>query len=60
MVIWRQKICDICGKTTHDLEKSLIIKRRWTLWWEAGWNRLDICKDCTERMMEFIEQSTTN
>lgn len=62
MVVWRQKICDICGKETHNYEKSLIIKSRWILWHEAGWERLDICKDCAERMRNFIknEQEVTD
>lgn len=62
MLKWKYRTCDFCGE---ELQKSgdLIIKKRWYAYpTDSGWDRLDVCKKCTDRIAMCVSDyfSTTS
>lgn len=55
----RERICDLC-RGPMGRRGDLIIKQRWISWADTGWDRKDICVDCTEKLINFIEIHKTN
>lgn len=51
--------CDFCGKPLEH-NGDLVIKRRWGVWDSYGWERLDVCRDCAEKIKLFIERENDN
>ncbi len=54
-------ICDICKDKIIGDDGDIIIKcrakRRWFLWYEGGWNRIDICANCLTKIIKAKEGS---
>ena len=54
-------VCDICGDLikSRNTKNRLVIKRRfvWGGWDEIeyGYNRIDLCPECQEKMFEWIK-----
>ena len=50
--------CDICKKTIcneGDLKIKYRAKRKWNLWYESGWERIDICSNCLNKIIAAKE-----
>ena len=48
--------CDVCQRET-DQWGDLIIKRRWFTWpKDESWKRLNVCADCTNRILRHIRR----
>lgn len=54
-------ICDICKKKIIGNENDIRIKYRakskWCLWYESGWNKIDICANCLNKIISAKEES---
>lgn len=55
------RICDICKKkmvyNSSDIKIKYRAYRRWEIWYEGGWNRIDICTDCLNKIISAKEGS---
>lgn len=53
--------CDICMDRIlgddGDIRIKYKAKRRWCLWHESGWNRIDICANCLNKIISAKEES---
>lgn len=53
--------CDICKNKIIGNEGDIRIKyrakRRWDLWYEGGWNRIDICANCLTKIIKTKEEN---
>ena len=54
-------ICDICKDKIigddGDIRIKYKAKRRWDLWYEGSWNRIDICDNCLNQIIRAKEES---
>ena len=58
----RIHICDICkekiiGKEDGDIRVKYRAKMKWWLWYESGWNRIEICANCLNKIISAKEES---
>ncbi len=57
-------ICDICKERiigcTGDIKIKYRAKRKWCLWHEDGWVRIDICANCLDKIISAKERSDAN
>lgn len=48
-------LCDICKNKViggqGDVRIKYHAKRKWFLWHEEGWERIDICASCLEKII---------
>ena len=55
------RVCDICKKkmvyNSSDIKIKYRAYRRWEIWYESGWNRIDICTDCLNKIISAKERS---
>ena len=51
-------ICDLCGQPITSLndEEEYKFKKRWSLWHEHGWERIDLHQSCREKLFKAIEE----
>jgi hypothetical protein len=53
--------CDICKEKIigddGDIRIKYRAKRKWDLWYEGGWNRIDICANCLTKIISAKERS---
>ena len=53
--------CDICKNKIigddGDVRIKYRAKRRWWLWYESGWERIDICANCLDKIIRAKEES---
>ena len=53
--------CDICKNKIigddGDIRLKYKAKRRWYLWDEGGWNKIDICSSCLNAVIKLKEKS---
>jgi hypothetical protein len=53
--------CDICKDRIigcdGDIRLKYKAKRRWYLWYEGGWNKIDICDNCLNQIIRAKEES---
>ena len=53
--------CDICKEKIigddGDIRIKYRAKRKWYLWYEGGWNRIDICANCLTKIISAKERS---
>lgn len=54
MIKWFVRTCDFCGQETSSFDGSLIIKEKWYLRNETGWQRKDICSNCAIKLRSAI------
>ena len=56
--------CDICKNkiigTDGDIRIKYRAKRKWYLWFESGWEKIDICSDCLREIIKAKEESDNN
>lgn len=47
--------CDLCKQPIEPWEKShqYKMKKRWSLWYESGWEKCDVHDKCMERFYEL-------
>lgn len=54
-------LCDICKEKIIGLDGDVRIKyrakRKWQLWYEDGWSRIDICSKCLNKIISAKERS---
>lgn len=48
-----KKVCDLCEERTPDakIKYRYKAKRRWCLWWEEGWEKIELCEDCLKKII---------
>ena len=46
-------VCDICKKNSPDakIKYKYKAKRFWCLWWEGGWERIEFCQKCLDKII---------
>jgi len=60
------KICDVCRKIPHPMEDDTsVLDLRWgredLIGWSLGRKRqIDICRECHNRMIEFMKREKVN
>ena len=49
----RLYVCDICKKNSPDakIKYKYKAKRFWWLWWEGGWERIELCQKCLDKII---------
>ena len=56
--------CDICKNriigNDGDIRIKYRAKRKWYLWFESGWEKIDICSGCLNEIIKAREESDTN
>lgn len=56
--------CDICKNKIIGNDGDIIIrykaKRRWYLWMEGGWEKIDICANCLRLIIKAGEEGEEN
>lgn len=53
-------ICDICNQPIQTRQYKVIIKKEWFSFAESGFDRMDICADCADRIIERIKKEIEN
>ena len=53
----KKRVCDLCEERTPDakIKYRYKAKRRWFLWYEEGWNRIELCEDCLMKIINAKE-----
>lgn len=48
------RVCDICKKNYPDakIKYKYRAKRFWCLWYEDGWERIEICQECLDKIIQ--------
>lgn len=53
--------CDICKNKIigddGDMKIKYRAKRKWYSWYECGWDRIDICANCLNKIIKAKEES---
>lgn len=52
--------CDICDRiigNDGDVMIKYRAKKRWDLWYEGGWDRIDICANCLNKIISAKEEN---
>lgn len=49
-------ICDICDQPINSRQYKVIIKKEWFSFAEHGFEKMDICEYCANRIIEYIEE----
>jgi hypothetical protein len=46
------EVCDLCKKNYPDakLKYKYKAKRRWYSWHESGWEKLELCQECLDKI----------
>lgn len=49
----RLHVCDICKKNSPDakIKYKYKAKRFWCLWWENGWEKIELCQECLDKII---------
>ena len=54
-------ICDICREKIFNDDGDINIKyqakRKWYLWCEGGWERIDICANCLNKIISAKKEN---
>lgn len=45
-------VCDLCKKNYPDLKIKYKAKRSWVLWYESGWDRIELCNECLDKIIK--------
>ncbi len=56
--MWIQK-CDVCGEEKRGMSRfryKIKVEKEVFCWEDRWWEKLDICEDCQERLVELIKQ----
>ena len=60
MVIRRYRACDLCKKemgSGADVKIKYKAKRKWWAYpCDEGWERIDICADCLEKIIKVVKE----
>lgn len=49
-------ICDICERPIRRRQYKIIIKKEWLSFTERGFEKLDVCEDCADKIIEEIKK----
>lgn len=56
--------CDICKNkiigNDGDIRLKYKAKRKWYLWMEGGWEKIDICNNCLTLIIKAKEEGEEN
>ena len=53
--------CDICKEIIDndgDIRIKYRAKRKWYLWDESGWDKIDICANCLSKIISAKEEES--
>lgn len=53
--------CDICKKEIGDdgdIRIKYRAKRKWCQWHEEGWDKIDICSDCLNKIISAKKEES--
>ena len=47
-------VCDLCKKNDPDakIKYKYKAKRFWWLWYEGGWERIELCQECLDKIIK--------
>ncbi len=47
------RICDFCMENDAEIKIKYKVKakRHWVLWYEEGWERIDVCEKCLDEII---------
>ena len=47
-------VCDICKRNQPDakIKYKYRAKKAWCLWYETGWDKIELCQDCLDKIIE--------
>ena len=53
----KKRVCDLCEERSPDakIKYRYKAKRRWFLWYEEGWDRIELCQECLEKIINAKE-----
>lgn len=52
-------VCDICKRNQPDakIKYKYRAKKAWSLWCESGWDKIELCQDCLEKIIEAVKEA---
>lgn len=53
-------VCDICKKNIPDVKIKYKAKRQWTSWYEYGWERIELCQECLDKIINGKKENGSN
>ena len=59
MRMMKIRICDVCQKPLIKQSHKIKIHRRWRFNYSSGWDRLDVCERCADRIIYEINNEIT-
>lgn len=53
------KVCDLCEARYPDakIKYRYKAKRRWFSWYEEGWDKIELCTECLEKIINAKTES---
>ena len=53
-------VCDLCKKNYPDakIKYKYKAKRFWCLWYEGGWERIELCQECLDKIIKAESEET--
>ena len=47
-------VCDLCKKNSPDakIKYKYKAKRFWCLWYESGWEKIELCQECLDKIIK--------
>ena len=51
-------ICDLCKKNSPDakIKYKYRAKRFWWSWYEGGWEKIELCQECLDKIIKQKEK----
>ena len=55
-------VCDICKKNVPDakIKYKYRAKKVWYLWHESGWEKIELCQECLDKIIEADKVESEN
>ncbi len=52
-------VCDICKDNFPDakIKYKYRAKKVWYSWYERGWDRIELCQDCLDKIIEADKEN---
>lgn len=56
------QVCDLCKKNSPDakIKYKYRAKRFWRLWEECGWERIELCQECLDKIITVVRTDKEN
>ena len=53
------QVCDICREPMREVTHKIKIKKKWHSWYESGWDKMDLCEECADKIIYAIQNEVT-